>query len=64
MALWMIKRWVLEEYEEEAETRKQALAKCDDPFRVTVTKTTCVKAMESEESNASLTLSGECSEPE
>ena len=43
MQRWKIKRWVLEEYEEYADTRAEALEMCDDPAGVTITKETCVK---------------------
>ena len=45
MKKWLVRRYVLEEFEREAGTRAEALAlvaKDGDPFLVTVTRETCV----------------------
>lgn len=46
MKLWLVKRFIVEEFEVEAETRREAFNKLEDsggsPFAVTVTRETCV----------------------
>lgn len=46
MARWHVKRWVIEEFEVEADTREEALQRVENPFSVKVTKETCTKAAE------------------
>jgi hypothetical protein len=45
---WRIKRYVLEVYQVQAPTRKEAMEKCCDPAEIHIIKETCVKEKDNE----------------